>query len=85
MYARFFNRAFESSSVWFAFGPLGFVSARVTLLSAVGLRKCGAASIGRKEWRALLMGALFKRRSGHERLHPDLIVHAGAKVLAEGG
>jgi hypothetical protein len=29
----------------------------------------------------MLLGALFKRRSGHERLHPDLIVHAGAKLL----
>jgi hypothetical protein len=58
LYVRFFNRAFESSPVWLAFGTDGIVSARVTLLSAVGLRMCGAASIGRKEWRAMLMGAL---------------------------
>ena len=48
LYVRFFNRAFESSSVWFSFGAVDFVSTWVTLLSAVGLRMCGAASIGRR-------------------------------------
>jgi hypothetical protein len=32
----------------------------------------------------MLLGALFKRRSGHDRLHPDLIVHAGRSSWAEG-
>jgi hypothetical protein len=41
------------------------------------------ALVGRV-WRAMLLGALFTRRSGHERLHPDLIVHAGRSSWALG-
>ena len=80
-HVRFFNRACESSSVWLAFGADGTISARVTLLSAVGLRMCGAASIGRKGLESHAFGRALTVRSGHVRLHPDLIVHAGTKLL----
>ena len=40
----------------FVIGPVGFVTAWVTLLYAVGLRGCGAASIGRRGLESLAFG-----------------------------
>ena len=52
------------------FDPVDLVTVWVTLLYAVGLRNCGAASIGRSGMESLAYGRALKR-SRHFRLHPD--------------
>ena len=78
---RFFNRALESRTVCFAFGAVGFVSTWVTLLYAVGVRLCGAASIGRRGLESLAFWARFETGAGDMSGFIQTSVHAGTILL----